>query len=162
MLTSNLAGIGPPSMLQSMHVRGSIPRQFDPLLARIPPGSQFWAVFDGRLPRLPVDTSSNLDNLNRLLGSVRTGFFYADFEGTGLISEAEAICASEKAAGDLLSSMRAIVSLARAGTKPNQPGLLAIYDSIQITQAGSTVSLRIDAPQSSVENFLDVWMGRAQ
>lgn len=129
------------------------------LVKQIPYRAQFWAAYGGGPIHLPFDENSNLGNLNRILHSIQTGTLWFDLTD-GLTGLAQATCASDDAAQQLESALKAFIGLGRLSVPRNQPELAQVYDRLQVTQDGHQVHLHIDIPQSMVDQFLSVWLGR--
>ena len=130
-------------------------------IKEIPPDSQFWAAYTGGAVRLPVDPHSTAASLNKLIESIQSATVYFDFR-SGLKSVAAGVCAKDDEAQQVQAALKALVGLGRLNTPSNQPELMQAYDSIRVTQEGHRVKLYLDLPQSTVESFLNAWMGKVR
>ena len=77
-------------------------------------------------------------------------------------SVAAGVCAKDDEAQQVHAALKALVGLGRLNTPSNQPELMQAYDSIRVTQEGHRVKLYLDLPQSTVESFLNAWMGKVR
>jgi hypothetical protein len=130
-------------------------------IKEIPQDSQFWAAYTGGAVRLPVDPHSTAASLNKLIESIQSATVYFDFR-SGLKSVASGVCAKDDEAQQVQAALKALVGLGRLNTPSNQPELMQAYDSIRVTQEGHRVKLYLDLPQSTVESFLNAWMGKVR
>lgn len=129
------------------------------LIAQIPPTAQFWSAYSGGPIQLPFDENSNLGNLNKLLGTVENGWVYFDLR-TGLNGAASATCADEAGAQQVYGAVKAMIGIGRLSVPKNQPELAQVFDGLRVTQEAQRVKLYIDVPQTMVDNFLSIWLGR--
>ena len=130
-------------------------------IKEIPGDSQFWAAYTGGAVRLPVDPHSTAASLNKLIESIQSATVYFDFRN-GLKSVAAGVCTKDDEAQQVQAALKALVGLGRLNTPSNQPELMQAYDSIRVTQEGHRVKLYLDLPQSTVESFLNAWMGKVR
>ncbi len=137
--------------------RSGIPAPLDASLRTLPAGSQFWAVYAGGPVRLPVPEDSNLANINRMLRSVEKGTLSADFRD-GLAMASTATCTTPAGAKEVHDALRGLIGVGRLSTPDNQPDLLRIYDSIQVTQDQEKVMVTVNVPQDLADKFLRTWL----
>jgi hypothetical protein len=130
-------------------------------IKEIPAASQFWAAYTGSAVHLSVDPRSMAANLNKLIESIDSATVYFDFR-SGLNGVASGICAKDEDAQQVESALKALVALGRLNTPSSQPEMLQAYDSIRVTQEGHRVKLYLDLPQTTVESFLNTWMGKVK
>jgi len=129
------------------------------LISQIPANAQFWAAYGGGPIHLPFDENSNLGNLNRVLASIQTGTLWFDLS-SGLSGLADVTCASDDGAQKLEGALKALIGIGRLSVPRDQPELAQAYDLITVTQESHRVRLHIDVPQSLVDKFLRMWLGR--
>ncbi len=137
------------------------PPKMQALINQIPVEAQFWAAYGGGPIRLPFDPESNLGNLNRLLASIQTGTIWFDLSN-GLAGLAQASCATDDGAQQVEGALKALIGIGRLSVPRNQPDLAEVYDRMQVTEDGPMVRLHIDVPQSMVDRFLGIWLGRSR
>ena len=158
-MNSKTALAGSTPVLHQIIDGGSlgIPKTLQPLLASLPAGDQFWAVFNGSAIRLPVPDESNLGNLNRLARAVQTGAVGADLR-SGLSLQAHGTCATDASAKQIRDTLKGFIGLGRLSTPDSQPDLLKAYDAIQVEQQGPLVNIAADIPQEIVDRFLTTFV----
>jgi hypothetical protein len=163
LINSTTGALGEVSALKTLvDERGNSqgpPPAMEALIKTIPYRAQFWAAYGGGPIHLPFDADSNLGNLNRILNTIQTGTIWFDLT-TGLSGEAEANCASDDGAQQVEGALKAAIGLGRLSAPKNQPQLAQVYDRMQVTQEGHKVRLHLDVPQSMVDQFLGIWLGK--
>ncbi len=111
-------------------------------------GKPVWLVVEGRAP-LPLN--GNLANLNRLLKLVDYATLTADFDSRVDV-RANGFCRNADDGRQLEEALRALVSLAAAGTR--DVDVAALLQSAQVTRDGSTVQLAVSAAAPAIEKLL--------
>lgn len=164
-INSSTAAVGPTADLRDFIDKRETSKGPPPALAaalkEISPDSQFWAAYTGGAVHLPIDPHSTAASLNRLIESIQSATVYFDFRN-GLNSVAAGMCATDDQAQQVQAALKALVGLGRLNAPANQPELLQAYDGIRVTQEGHRVKLYLDLPQSTVESFLNAWMGKVR
>jgi hypothetical protein len=164
LINSTTAALGDaPALRTLIDQRGSSqgpPPPMRELMKQIPATAQFWAAYGGGPVKLPFDENSNLGNLNRLVASIQTGTIWFDLSA-GLDGMADLSCASDDAAQRVEGALKAFIGIGRLSVPKNQPELAQAYDGMQVTQEGHRVRLHIHVPESMVDKFLSVWLGRS-
>jgi hypothetical protein len=111
-------------------------------------GKPIWLVVQGR-KSWPL--TGNLANLNRLLQFVDYASLTADFD-SGVDVHASGYCRTADEGRQLEEALRALVSLAAAGTR--DADLAAVFQSARVTREGSAVRLAISAGATAIEKLL--------
>ena len=109
-----------------------------------------WAAFLGGRT-LPL--SGNAANLNRLLRGASYATFGARFTN-GLELRAAATCPSEATAAQLEESVRAMLTLARAGTRANA-GHEFPFDAIRLSSRDRVVNLEVALAGPAADRLVD-------
>ncbi len=164
LINSTTAALGDaPALRALIDQRGTSqgpPPPMKELMKQIPAAAQFWAAYGGGPVKLPFDENSNLGNLNRLIASIQTGTIWFDLTA-GLDGMADVTCASDDAAQRVEGALKALIGIGRLSVPKNQPELAQAYDGMQVTLEGHRVRLHIHVPESLVDKFLGVWLGRS-
>ena len=148
---STLALVGSPAAIRAATLQHSSGRTGAPgLIAQAEPaaGKPIWLVVEGRAP-LPL--TGNLANLNRLLKLVDYGTLTADFDSRVDV-RANGFCRNADDGRQLEEALRALLSLAAAGTR--DADLAALLESAQVTRDNLTVQLAISASPPALERLL--------
>lgn len=111
-------------------------------------GKPIWLVVAGRT-RLPL--TGNVANLNRLLRLVDYATLTADLESRVDV-RATGLCRTADDGRQLEEALRALVTLAAAGTR--DADLAALFQSIQVTRDGSAVQLALSANTPALQKLL--------
>jgi len=148
------------AMVDAHEKAASPPTAMKPLLARISPAAQFWAAYAGGPIHLPFDTSGNLGNINKILSLIQTGTLYLDLS-TGFAGVSETTSATDQDAEQLESGLKALIGLGRLSVSPKQPGLQTVWDGLRPTRENREVKLHIDEPEESMDDLLNLLLGRA-
>jgi hypothetical protein len=114
------------------------------IVASIPADSQIWLAATGGLPDM-----QNMARISSLAESVQAG---ADLRN-GLNAFAAGTARSDQDAQTLADGVRGLLALARLTTH-NQPGLLAVYDGIQVERQARTVRARLTLTPELFEKTL--------
>ena len=133
------------------------PAALEALMKDIPEDAQFWAAYDGGPVDLPF--TGNLANITNFVKSIQTGSVYFDLR-TGLNGVASGECSTDQGAEEVQGALKAFIGLGRLKTPANQPEMQAAWDGLRTTLQDKRVKLYIDVPQSVVDQFLALWMGR--
>lgn len=161
--SSSTAAMGPTESLKFLlDQRGTSkgpPVVLAALMKDIPSDAQFWAAYAGG----PVDLGlgGNLENVTKLVRSIQTGSLYFDLR-TGLSGVASGECSTDQAAEEVQGALKAFVGLGRLNTPADQKELQAAWDGMRVTLQDKRVKLYIDVPQTVVDQFLNLWMGRGR
>lgn len=135
------------------------PAAMTALLARMPPTAQVWTAYSGGLTKLPFDSESNLNNVNKILGMIQSATLYLDLTH-GLNGLAQGAARSETDAQKLEGGLTAIISLAAAAMPQNQPELQKVWEGIRVTHEDGEVRLQIDEPEDLAERLVAMLWGR--
>ena len=121
----------------------------------LPGDPQIWAVTSGWTGLRPetLRQMGNAANLDRVLRSAESTTLTADLRA-GLHAAVTAQCRTEPDARNLSAELRGLLGLMRSVPK-NRPDLLRAFESVQVTQEGSTVKVNVDIPQDLVDRLLD-------
>ncbi len=161
--SSSTAAMGPTDSLRFLlDQRGTSkgpPAALVTLLKDISPDAQFWAAYAGG----PVDLGlgGNLANISKLVNSIQTGSIYFDLR-TGLSGIAAGECSTDASAEEVQGALKAFIGLGRLNTPADQKEMQAAWDGMRVTLQDKRVNLYIDVPQDVVDQFLNLWMGRAR
>ncbi|HYL39140.1 MAG TPA: hypothetical protein VEV17_24695 [Bryobacteraceae bacterium] len=154
---------GPAVELRSIidHPASGMPQPLRDLLRTLPQGDQIYAALSGGLEglNLAAPPESNLANVMQALRSVQTATLGMDLS-QGLNATAEVACKTERDARFVHDMLRGIIGYGRLNTPDNQPDLLKLYDSIQVTQQQTHTQVKADIPQNLADKFLDLWLKR--
>lgn len=133
---------------------GGVPEELQPRLAMIPRGDQIWAVSRGGLTLAEVPLRSDIESaLSNIVGYVDATSLGIGFDaGTHL--QAEILCISNEGAQRVRDALRGGIGLARLTTNDNNPGLLQLYDAIQVSQDQQTIHLRADISGDLTDKLL--------
>jgi len=105
-----------------------LPARFDALIQAIPKEAHLWGAFLGGPVELPL--TGNLANLEKLLGMVQSGTFYATFDDKMHVT-ASLAASSDQSAQDLHGAVQVLMTLA------NLQG--------QVTRDGARLKIMLDA-----------------
>lgn len=137
------------------------PASLAPLLARMPSTAQIWAVDGGGAAlQLPFDAGTNLGNINKIMGYIRSGTVYLDLS-MGLNGIAEGTANSDEQAEQLESGLRALIGFARLSSPANQPDMQKVWDGLRPTRENREVKLHIEEPEELVDKLVTTVWGRS-
>jgi hypothetical protein len=151
LLSSTLALAGSPAAIRTATAQRATGRTGAPALlahAESADGKPIWLAIQGRTP-LPLP--GNMANLNRALKLVDYANLTVDLNSRVEI-RAIGVCGTAADGRQLEESLRALVSLAAAGTR--DADLAALFQSVQVTRDGSTVQMALSASLPAVEKLL--------
>jgi len=162
-LSGTTAAIGPTASLRNLldhrATSSGAPANMAALMKDIPADTQFWAVYGGGA--IDLKLPGNLGNVGKMMSSVESGSLYFDLR-TGLNGVAQGQCTTDQGAEELQGALKAFVGLGRLNTPANQKELQSAWDGLRVTNQDRRVKLYIDVPQSVVDQFVNMWMGRGR
>jgi len=129
------------------------------LLRTLPPGDQVYAALTGGVENLnlPLPSGGNLGNIMQALRSVESAMIGMDLS-KGLDAVAIVNCNTERDAKFVHDLVRGLVGFGRLNTRDDQPDMLKLYDSIQVTQQQAQTKVTANVPQDLADKFLDLWL----
>jgi hypothetical protein len=129
------------------------------LLRTLPADDQIYATLTGGIENLnlPLPRGGNLENVMQALRSVDTATLGMDLT-KGIDGIAVVKCQTERDAKFIHDLLRGLIGFGRLNTPDNQPDLLKLYDSIQVTQQQMQTKVTADVPQDLTDKFLDLWL----
>lgn len=116
------------------------------LAGTIPADDQIWLAANGVLP----DSIPNAAKVSSLVESVKAG---ADLRN-GLKAFVVGTARTSEDARTLADAVRGFLSLARLGTRGGQPGLLKLYDGVQVEQQDRAVRVNVALSQETFDQVL--------
>lgn len=133
---------GPPPALQQK-------------ISAISAQNQVWLAATGGFGELAkaMPDSGNLANLARVFSMIENVTAAADFRA-GLSLFATGLCRSDQDAHSLGDALRGLVGLARLSTPSEDPGMLRVYDGIQVQQQQRTVRVDVALSQELLDKAL--------
>jgi hypothetical protein len=139
--------------------QGGLPPDLRDLLRTLPADDQVYAALTGGLQNLnlPLSREGNMGNVLDALKSVQSAILGMNLS-KGIDAVAVVNC---KTAGDakfVHDLLRGLVGFGRLNTPDNQPEMLKLYDSIQVTQQEAQTKVMADVPQDLTDHFLDLWL----
>ena len=117
--------------------------------------NQIWIVATdaGALADQFAPREGNAANLRPLARGIGETTLLVDLR-TGLRAAATAACADSGSARKLADAMRGLAGMSRLAVPNNQPELLKLYDGIQVTDVGTTVTIEITWPEALIDKLL--------
>jgi hypothetical protein len=162
-LSGSTAALGPTASLRNLlDQRGKsdgAPANMAALMKDIPSDAQFWAVYAGGA--IDLKLPGNLGNVGKMMSSVESGSLYFDLRA-GLNGVAQGQSTTDQGAEELQGALKAFIGLGRLNTPANQKELQSAWDGLRVTNQDRRVKLYIDVPQSVVDQFVNLWMGRGR
>jgi hypothetical protein len=76
----------------------------------------------------------------------------------GLDGVAEVNCATERDARFIHDMLRGLIGFGRLNTREDQPEMLKLYDSLQVTQQQMQTKVTVNVSQDLADKFLDLWL----
>jgi hypothetical protein len=136
-----------------------LPISLRDLLRTLPAGDQVYAALTGGVEslNLPLPREGNLGNILQTLRSVDNATLGMNLS-QGIDAIAVVNCNTERDAKFIHDLVRGLVGFGRLNTPDNQPDLLKLYDSIQVTQQQAQTKATADVPQELADKFLDLWL----
>jgi hypothetical protein len=136
-----------------------LPLPLRDLLRTLPEGDQVYAALTGGVENLnlPLPREGNLGNIMQALRSVDSATLGMNLS-KGIDAIAVVNCNTERDAKFVHDLVRGVVGFGRLNTPDNQPDLLKLYDSIQVTQQQAQTKATADVPQELADKFLDLWL----
>jgi hypothetical protein len=122
------------------------------LLAYAEPMAKAWPVWAVLLGGRSLPLSGNAANLNRVLEGTAYATLGLHF-GTGVDLRAQGFCRSPNEALELESTLRALLTMARAGAGKS-PEVAQLLAGVQLTQQDASVSLSVSASAQGTERLL--------
>jgi hypothetical protein len=128
-------------------------------LRTLPADDQIYAALTGGVENLnlPLPREGNLGNILQALRSVDSATLGMNLS-KGLDAIAVVNCNTERDAKFIHDLVRGLVGFGRLNTPDNQPDLLKLYDSIQVTQQQAQTKVTANVPQELADKFLDLWL----
>jgi hypothetical protein len=136
--------------------RLGIPEALKPLVASIPYGTQFWAVYGGGAASLGLPERGLLANAEKLVRSVQTGTFAANL-ASGADLKIAGSCDTDANAKQVHDAVKALVGIGRLATPQDQPELLQLWDGIVVVQDRNHVRVSTVVPLDRVERFVGLF-----
>jgi hypothetical protein len=136
-----------------------LPLPLRDLLRTLPAGDQIYAALTGGVQNLnlPLPREGNMGNILQALQSVDTATIGLNLS-QGLDAIAVVNCNTERDARFIHDLLRGVIGFGRLNTPDNQPDMLKLYDSIQVTQQQTQAKATADVPQQLADKFLDLWL----
>jgi hypothetical protein len=136
-----------------------LPPPLRDLLRTLPADDQIYAALTGGVENLnlPLPREGNLGNILQALRSVDSATLGMNLS-KGLDAIAVVNCNTERDAKFIHDLVRGLVGFGRLNTPDNQPDLLKLYDSIQVTQQQAQTKATANVPQELADKFLDLWL----
>ena len=147
-IRAGTAVAGPVDAVRSALSGGRMAATLEPLLSGVDAVAQVWAVSTSDFAQLRAPERSNLQNLEKIAGSLRSVTAWADLR-TGIRLRIAGNCAEEDDARRLHSAIRALIGMGRLAARDNQPDLLKVFDALDVRQEGRLVraSVHLTADQ---------------
>lgn len=161
-LNDSTAAAGVPAELHELIDSGSgrgLPADLRDLLRTLPASDQIYAALTGGLEHLnlPLPRQNNLGNVLESLKSVNTAVLGLNLS-QGIDGVAVVDCATERDARFIHDLLRGLIGFGRLNTRDDQPEMLKLYDSIQVTQQQMQAKVTANVPQDLADKFLDLWL----
>jgi hypothetical protein len=146
------------ALIEQTGARG-LPIALGDLLRTLPADDQVYAALTGGIENLnlPLPREGNLGNILQALRSVETATLGMNLS-KGIDAIAVVSCQTERDAKFIHDVLRGLIGFGRLRTPDNQPDLLKLYDSIQVTQQQAETKVTADVPQDLADKFLDLWL----
>jgi hypothetical protein len=163
LINDDTAAAAPPAELHALIDRGTsgsaLPAGLRDQLRTLPAGDQVYAAFTGSLEQmnLPLPREGNLGNVLQALKSVNSAALGLNLN-QGIDGLAEVNCTTERDAKFIHDMLRGLIGFGRLRTPDNQPEMLKLYDSIQVTQQQTQAKVTANVPQELADKFLDLWL----
>ena len=147
------------ALLDQPNAARGLPVALRDLLRTLPAGDQVYAALTGGIENLnlPLPRGGNLGNVMQALRSVDSATLGMDLS-KGIDAIAVVNCSTERDAKFIHDLLRGLIGFGRLNTPDNQPDLLKLYDSIQVTQQQAQTKATADVPQDLTDKFLDLWL----
>jgi hypothetical protein len=136
-----------------------LPLPLRDLLRTLPAGDQVYGALTGGVENLnfPLPREGNLGNIMQALRSVNSAALGMDLS-KGMDAIAVVNGSTERDAKFVHDLVRGLVGFGRLNTPDNQPNLLKLYDSIQVTQQQAQTKATANVPQELTDKFIDLWL----
>ncbi len=131
------------------------------LLARMPATAQIWSAFTNGNIKLPFESGSNLNNVNKIFGMIESETSYLDLS-RGLTGTSVATARSDQDAEQLESGFTAMLSLVRMAMPKNQTDLQKVWDGVHLTRQNREIRLQIDESEDLAGQLVELTMGKAR
>jgi len=147
------------ALLDQPNAARGLPVALRDLLRTLPAGDQVYAALTGGIENLNLSLprGGNLGNVMQALRSVDSATLGMDLS-KGIDAIAVVNCSTERDAKFIHDLLRGLIGFGRLNTPDNQPDLLKLYDSIQVTQQQAQTKATADVPQDLTDKFLDLWL----
>jgi hypothetical protein len=133
-----------------------IPDEFAARLRAMPAADQIWLISDGVFPDSVLsgqDTTGMKSILSNFVGYIKSAQFgvHAD-QGADLKGNID--CVSGEGAQRVRDALKGMIGLARLNTRSDQTDLLKLFDTVQVSQNATEVSLDAALPPDLVDPLL--------
>lgn len=162
-LDDSTAVAGSPADLHSLIDRPrssrGLPMSLRDLLRTLPANDQVYAAVTGGVENLnlPLPREGNLGNILQALRSVDSATLGMNLTN-GIDALAVVNCNTERDAKFIHDLLRGVIGFGRLNTPDNQPDLLKLYDSIQVSRQQTQTKVTANVPQQLTDEFLDLWL----
>ncbi len=136
-----------------------LPLPLRDLLRTLPASDQIYAALTGGVEHLnlPLPSEGNMGNILQALRSVDSATIGLNLS-QGIDAIAVVNCNTERDARFIHDLLRGVIGFGRLNTPDNQPDMLKLYDSIQVTQQQTQTKATANVPQQLADKFLDLWL----
>jgi hypothetical protein len=136
--------------------RSQLPDEFAAGLRAIPAADQVWLVSSGVFPSSALngpDTTGMKSLLSNFIDYIRSAQFglHAD-RGAELKGNMD--CVSSEGAQRVRDAVKGMVGFARLNTRSDQTDLLKLFDTVEVTQSTTRVTLAAELPPDLVDPLL--------
>lgn len=162
-LDDSTAAAGSPVELHALIDRtgagGGLPPELRDQLRALPAGDQIYAALTGGIEHLnlPLPREGNLGSILQALRSVDSASLGLNLSH-GIDGVAYVNCTTERDARFIHDMLRGLIGFGRLNTRDDQPEMLKLYDSIQVTQQQRQAKVTAVVPQELADRFLDLWL----
>jgi len=162
-LDDSTAAAGSPAELHALIDRtgagGGLPPELREHLRALPAADQIYAALTGGIEHLnlPLPREGNLGSALQALRSVDSASLGLNLSH-GIDGVAYVNCTTERDARFIHDMLRGLIGFGRLNTRDDQPEMLKLYDSIQVTQQQQQAKVTAVVPQELADRFLDLWL----
>lgn len=137
-------------------------REVPPPLAQrlktMPVEDQIWAVSDSSFPSAPLsgtDTTGMKSMASNLLNYIKAGVAGVHVDN-GVDFKANIECISEEGSRRVRDALKGGIGLARLNTRDDQKQMLKVYDTVNVNQNGSNVTVQAQVAPDLVDPLLNM------
>lgn len=163
-VNDSVAAAGPPVQIRRLiDQRGGsgsgLPAGLRDLLRTLPASDQIYAALTGGIGNLnlPLPREGDLASIMQSLRSVDTATVGMNLSN-GIDAVAVVNCSTQRDAKFIHDMLRGLIGLGRLRAPDNQPDLLKLYDSVQVTEQQAQTKVTANVPQQLADKFIDLWL----